>query len=200
MRAILLYVMLSLSLNSWSAVANRLPTPNYMPSGVCSFKSKSFNIPKTDIRIYHVEVFTSARGTGCLKGQTHSFWDKCDIRPNETDEGSNPQITLLLKLRDNQTLQNTDQLMIPMTDIVDLGWVTDRKGNYKSIIETVKRKDVEILGSHLNIVTKRTIKNLNENKLQTEVLFYSMANPEKKIKSRLLYQARCESEITDRSY
>ena len=188
------------SINSWSATTKRSPTPNYLPSGVCSFKSKSFAIPKTDLRVYHFEVFNSGRGTGCMKGQTHSFWNKCDIRPGETEEGKDPSIEVVIKLRDAKTYQNADQLIIPMTQIVDLGWVTDRKGNAKSIIEVTKRENVEIGGYTLHLMAKRTIKNLAEDKMITELFFYLPGDKEKKIRSKLLYQARCETEITNKSY
>jgi len=171
-----------------------------MPSGICSFKANSFEIPKTDLRISYFEVFNSRRGTGCLKGQTNSIWNKCDLRNGETEEGSDPQIDVVIKLRDPKTLRNTDQLIIPMTEIVELGWVTDRKGNAKSIIETSKRKDVEIGTYKLHLVAKRTIKNLSEDKIITELNFYLPGDAEKKTRTKLLYQARCESDFTNKNF
>lgn len=189
-----------LSFNSWSASTKRSPTPNFLPAGICSFKTKSFAIPKTDLRVSHFEIFNSGRGTGCLKGQTNSFWNKCDLRPGETEAGKDPSIDVIIKLRDSKTYRDLDQVIVPMTEIVDLGWVTDRKGNAKSIIEVTKRENVELGGYTLHLLAKRTIKNLAEDKMVTELYFYLPGDKEKKVRSKLLYQARCESEITNKSY
>ncbi len=131
MSIVLFVFTILISFNSWSASAKRSPTPNYMPSGACSFKSKSFELPTTDVRVYHVEVVTSRRGTGCLKGQSHSFLNKCDIRDKESGEGSDPIVDVILKFRDNQKLKNQGIMVIPMTEILELGWITDRKGTHK---------------------------------------------------------------------
>lgn len=200
MSVVLFVFTILISFNSWSASAKRSPTPNYMPSGVCSFKSKSFELPTTDVRVYHVEVVTSRRGTGCLKGQTHGFWNKCDIRDKESDEGSDPSIDVIIKFRDNQRLKNIGNMIIPMSEIIELGWITDRKGNPKAITETIKRENIEIHGSNFHIVSKRNIKNLAEDKMNIEVLFYQPGDAEKNLKAKLLYQARCEVEITNKSY
>jgi hypothetical protein len=188
------------SLNSWSASSKQRPTPNYLPSGTCNFKSKSFLVPKTNIRVWQFEVFTLQRGTGCLKGQTNALWNRCDLRNGETESGSEPIINVILRLRNPDTLKNTDIITIPMTEIVQLGWVTDRNGNPTSIIETTKRANIEIAGSLVHLVAKRTIKKLDEDKVMTELLFYSPADALKKVRPKLLYQARCESEITRKSY
>ena len=180
--------------------AKRSPTPNFLPAGVCSFKSKPFAIPKTDIRVHHFEVFTSRQGTGCMKGQTHNFWNKCHIRSNETEEGSDPLVELHLKYRDSRTLKEVGTITIPMTEILELGWITDRKGNPKSITETLKRENIEILGTKLHIISKRMIKKLDEDKIITEVNFYLPGDKEKNIKNRFLYQARCESEFTNKNF
>lgn len=189
-----------LSLNSWSANAKRSPTPNYLPSGICSFKTKSFGIPQTDLRVSHFEVFTAGRGTGCMRGESHHLWSKCDIRPGETEEGRDPEIDVIIKLRDSKTYSDADQLVIPMTEIVQLGWVTDRKGNPKSITETTKRQNVEIGGYKLHLLAKRTIKNLSEPKLVTELNFYLPGDVNKKIRAKLLYQARCETDYSNQNY
>ncbi len=186
--------------NSWSATAKRSPTPNWLPSGICSFKTKSFELPTTDIRVHHVEVMTSRRGTGCLKGQAHNFWSKCDIRNTESDEGSDPLVDLIIKFRDSKTLKNSDSMIIPMTEILELGWITDRKGTPQSITETTKRENVEIHGSKFHIVSKRNIRNLTEDKMNIEVLFYQPGNAEKSTKAKLLYQVRCDVEFTNKNY
>ncbi len=200
MSIVLFVFTILISLNSWSASAKRSPTPNWMPSGVCSSKSKSFALPTTDVRVHHVEVVTSRRGTGCLKGQTHGFWNKCDIRDQESDEGSDPIVSVILKFRDKKKYKNLGIVVIPMIEILELGWITDRKGNFKSITETTKRENIEIQGSNFHLVSKRTIKNLAEDKMNLEVLFYQPGDVEKSVKAKLLYQVRCEVEITKKSY
>lgn len=193
MKTVLIILSTLISLNSWSASPKRSPTPNYLPAGVCNFQTKSLVVPNTDIRISRFEVFTSRRGTGCLRGQKESFWNKCDIRKDETAEGSDPTVELILKFKNSQNYKDGGQLIFQMSELAELGWMTDRKGNPKSIIETTKRRDVEIKGLNFNIIAKRQIKNLSENKIVTELFLYL---PDQNNKSRLVLQASCESDIT----
>ncbi len=199
MKAIFILFPVLLSLNSWSAAKQR-PTANFLPAGKCSFRSNAFPIPTTEVLVSGFEVYTNRRGTGCMKGQTHTIWKKCDIRPNETEDGTAPLTTVILKIRDAKTLKDLNVLTIPMTKLVDLYWKTDRKGNPYAIHEISIRENTDIEGVKIYMVAKRTIKNVNEDIISTELSFYQPGDKDEKIRSKLLYKASCDAEFTDKSY
>lgn len=168
MKTILLILSIVISFNSWSASAKRSPTPQYLPAGICDFKTKSLAIPGTDFRISRFEVFTSRRGP-------------------------NPSIQTVLKFKKNDKYIDAGQLIFQMPEMLELDWIADQLGNPEEIYETTRRRNVDLMGQSFDVVAKRQIKNLNVNKIVTEILFYS-ANEQGDLS--LALQASCESDIT----